>query len=429
MSSELRIDPEDWQAYTYSDLKKYYKSKYSAQDIAAYWDKVCKPFKSGKGAAKSKDKPKPPKKKPDEPKAEEVPMPAEATGLCVCGEALIDFLPSTTAAGDDAFRGVCGGSPFNCCIAAQRLGMPVTYLGAISKDLFGEKLCKHLSDEGVDMSATARVDRPTTLAFVVRAAGEGEKYAFFKENAADRALSIGDVRRACTGKRFKAVHMSLGAVTLEEEKMAKAFRQLYIRAGKDMGALRTFDPNLRPNMVASTPEKYRAKVEKLLKVVDVVKTSIDDIEFLYGEGVELPKITAAWLKTGPKLVVVTLGSKGATAFYTPAEAETPTTITVEPPGERPNTVGADGKSCPVVDTVGAGDTFMGGLITGCLGSGGSEVSLLPQLVEGAPWAEPALTRLKEVMQRSAVSAAITCSRAGADPPTASELERALASGS
>merc|ERR1739847_59104 len=104
-------------------------------------------------------------------------------------------------------------------------------------------------------------------AFVSRRAGEGEKYAFFKENAADRALTKKRVKEVLSTRRFDAVHMSLGAVTLEDKQMADAFRELFFVAGKQ-GSLRTFDPNLRSNMIKGGSASYRKKVEGLIRSVD-----------------------------------------------------------------------------------------------------------------------------------------------------------------
>merc|ERR1712039_972862 len=134
------------------------------------------------------------------------------------------------------------------------------------------------------------------------------------------------------------------------------------------------------------------------------------------------------MKLGPKLVVLTKGAKGADAFVPQKDAEgkltTPTMVSVSPPGQQPNTIDADGKSVPVVDSVGAGDTFMGSLIMGCL-NGPEDSSLLKQLVLREPWDDASVERLRGVMKRAAVAAAITCSRAGADPPTTAEVDKAL----
>merc|ERR1712187_854684 len=103
-----------------------------------------------------------------------------------------------------------------------------------------------MGHEKINLDYVTRVDRPTTLAFVSRNGGMGEKYAFFKENAADRALTRSKVKQVLRESRFDGVIMSLGAITMEDKGMADAFLELFRTAGKQ-GALRAFDPNLRTN--------------------------------------------------------------------------------------------------------------------------------------------------------------------------------------
>lgn len=344
-------------------------------------------------------------------------------GLCIAGESLIDMIPRETAGGEACFLPKPGGAPFNALLAACRLSIPVTYLATLSTDMFGEELYQVLMKEGVRLDLVSRIDRPTTLAFVSRKPGQGEKYAFFKENAADRALSRGRVRDVLQNHRFEAVHMSLGAVTLEDGEMAAAFHELYKGAGKQ-GALRTFDPNLRSNMIKGGAREYRRKVERLLRLVDVVKSSDDDIAFLYGAEAKHSEVAAGWLKLGCSLVVVTCGAEGAVA-YRKGSGE----LRVTPPGQRPNTIDAEGRSAPVMDTVGAGDTFMGALIQGFNGnrryefqSGGA--LLLEQLLHGKAWDEASTAHLRDVLERAAVAAAINVSRPGCSPPTSEEVLRA-----
>merc|ERR1719512_629969 len=99
-------------------------------------------------------------------------------------------------------------------------------MAALSTDMFGDQLYSILDREGVNLELVNRLDRPTTLAFVSRVPGQGEKYAFFKENAADRGLTKDDVQSALATNRFDAVQVSLGAVTLEDEQMREAFMEL-----------------------------------------------------------------------------------------------------------------------------------------------------------------------------------------------------------
>lgn len=257
---------------------------------------------------------------------------------------------------------------------------------------------------------------PTTLAFVSRDAG-GEKYAFFKENAADRSLTKAQVAKAMNKKKFRAVHMSLGAVTLEHPKMAEAFQTFFTIAGKQ-GALRSFDPNIRANMIKESSTQYSKRIEKLLRSVDLVKTSEEDAQFLYGDNVDINDLAAKWLKLGPKMVVFTMGSKGATTFLPGQYPLIRYDVKLPEQCAGGKTIDKDGRFVAVSDTIGAGDTFMGGLITGCLGS--STSTLLPQLVEKKPWTTREAELAGDVLKLAVTAAAVNCSRTGCDPPTLAE---------
>mmetsp|Transcript_28038 Transcript_28038/g.70381 ORF Transcript_28038/g.70381 Transcript_28038/m.70381 type:complete len:234 (-) Transcript_28038:294-995(-) len=226
------------------------------------------------------------------------------------------------------------------------------------------------------------------------------------------------------GRSFGAVHMSLGAVTFEDQQMADAFAELFGAAQK-RGAFTSFDPNIRGPMIAGGAEAYRAKVEEFMGLVDLAKSSDADIEFLYGQGAKLEDVAARWLELGARLVVVTKGPEGAVAFYRPATIGTTASVSAVPPTTQPNTIDASGKAAPVVDTVGAGDTCMGGLLFGLLGGGGA-ASLAPQLAGGAAWDDAAAARLSDILKHAVAGAAINCSRPGADPPTSEEVAAALA---
>merc|ERR1712190_336808 len=124
---------------------------------------------------------------------------------------------------------------------------------------------------------------------------------------------------------------------------------------------------------------------------------------------------------GPPLVIVTCGSKGAIAFLKGRD----TMITMPPPTTQPNTVDANGKSAPVIDTVGAGDTFMGSTIQGLMGTRAYEFSkdapLLDQLIRDKTWDETSVAHPRDVLERAALAAAINCSRAGCNPPSSAEV--------
>jgi len=360
------------------------------------------------------------------PAASEAPRPGPCghQALCVVGEALIDFLPRTTKDGESCYLPKAGGSPFNVCIAARRLGLPVHFFGGLSTDLFGEELFAHLAREGVGLELVQRVSRPSTLAFVGKAAaGADVKYAFFKENSADRCLTRDHAAQVSQAHTFGAVHLSLGAVTLEDAQMAEAFSTLF-RQSRSMGAFTCFDPNIRANMIETGHEAYCKTLEGFIALADIVKASDADIEFLCGKQAKLEDVAERWLDCGPRLVVVTRGPDGAIAFYRPADS-TLASCSAAPPTRPPCTIDASGRAVPVADTVGAGDTCTGGLLYGLLGGGGA-ASLAPQLAGGAAWDAAAVLRLQDVLAAAVAAAAINVSRPGCDPPSAKELATALA---
>jgi len=195
-----------------------------------------------------------------------------------------------------------------------------------------------------------------------------------------------------------------------------------------MGALRSFDPNIRANMINEGGKAYSKKLEGMLKLVDVVKTSDEDVEFLY-QDTPMNTVVLKWMKLGPKLVVITKGAKGADA-YVPQRGDSgelkTAVVSAAAPTVSPNTIDDKGKSVPVADTVGAGDTFMGALLLGFLKTkDGCDAPLLDQLLRNKPWDDAAIADLQGVMRRAAVSAAITCSRRGANPPTAAEVDTVM----
>jgi len=358
---------------------------------------------------------------------------AKPTGnvsLCVAGEALIDFLPRETKEGEACYLPKAGGSPFNVCVSARRMGLPVHYFSGISTDLFGEDLYKHLRREKVDLALVQRTPRPTTLAYVSKSSGADVKYAFFKENAADRCVTPEDALRAVEGRQFGAVHMSLGAVTLEDEGMRAVFETLFYRA-QELGAFTSFDPNIRPLMIKNGTEAYCKLIEDLLRTVDLAKASDADIEFLYGKDAPLKGVAKKWLNIGARLVVITRGPDGVSAYYRLREDDDVVSIHIRPPhgsGADPakaSVIDAEGKAAPIADTVGAGDTCMGGLLYGLLGGGG-RMSLASLLAGNSAWDEESGQRLRELMQLAVTGAAINCSRSGCDPPTCDEVGQALA---
>jgi fructokinase len=306
--------------------------------------------------------------------------------LC-CGEALIDMLPRESTAREPAFAPYAGGAVFNTAIALGRLGVPAGFFSGLSSDFFGTQLREVLAASNVDVSYAHISDRPTTLAFVRLVNGQAS-YAFYDENTAGRMLTEYDLPKLSDD----VTAMLFGAISLIPEPCGSAYEALMRREhGQRVTML---DPNIRSGFIADK-QKHLERVRRMMRMADIVKLSDEDLAW-FGEEGELERTVANWLDEGPKLIIVTHGSRGAAAYT------------------RHVSVSVDAETVTVVDTVGAGDTFNAGV--------------LASLHEDDVLAKPALSTLTEAHIRAALTlgvkaAAITVSRAGANPPWRDEIDR------
>lgn len=306
--------------------------------------------------------------------------------LLCAGEALIDMLPRKTEGGEAGFAPYPGGSVFNTAVAAARLGLKTGFFSGLSNDLFGQRLAAVLTASGVDHSLAARSDRPTTLAFVTLTDGQAS-YAFYDENTAGRLLSDADL--PALPEEVSAVFF--GGISLAVEPCADAYATLAQRSSA--GRLVMLDPNIRPGFIADEA-RFRARMEAMLAVSDVVKISDEDMAWLLGDGA-LPDLAAGILAKGPSLVLVTQGADGVTAYSAGAPCH------------------VDAKRVEVVDTVGAGDTFNAGFLAGL-----NDAGMMTKAAVRAGLSAEVLTRALDL---GVSAAAITVGRAGANPPRRDEL--------
>lgn len=306
--------------------------------------------------------------------------------LC-CGESLIDMIPSDTADGRSCFVPHPGGAVFNTAIALGRLGVDAGLLTGLSSDLFGVQLRQALEDSHVDTRFAVSTDRPTTLAFVALQDGQAS-YSFFDENSALRMLS--DEEIPALDPEIDCLFF--GGISLASEPCADTFASLLAHEGETR--LTMLDPNIRPSFIVDEG-RFRGRIKRMMEMCDIVKVSDEDLDWLVPRPPAIRERLQSILELGPSLVVATMGSAGAIALSSAG-------IDVETPA-----VNAE-----VVDTVGAGDTFNAGFLAGL-----SRQNRLSRAGIG----ELSDTELEFALGLGSAAAAVTVSRAGANPPWEREL--------
>lgn len=312
--------------------------------------------------------------------------------IAIGGENLIDLVQTGLAEGLPQMRAIPGGSCYNCARAAARQGAEVAYLTPISTDAMGDLLAQRLVADGVQLAAP-RVAAPTTLALVSIRDGQ-PSYGFYRTNTAERAVTT-DTLRAIWPKRAGIFHV--GSLALIDGPDAQAWEETFATA-HSMGILTALDPNVRPAMI-SDPRAHRDRIARMMRQACVVKLSDEDLSHLWPD-LEVRAAPAALAAgSGAALVVITRGAAGALVWFNSQAFEVSGT-----PAQ------------PFVDSVGAGDTFMGTLLAGLDGLGVSDRAGLAAL------SRPTIEAL---LDRACRAAALNCQSAGCNPPHAADLAPSL----
>ncbi len=307
------------------------------------------------------------------------------TRFVVCGEALIDLIPDgegTTLA--SPWRAASAGGPMTTAIALARLGHDVSFLGRLGGDAFGRQLYAHLAASGVGLDLARVTDEATSLAVVSLDEQGKASYTFHFEGTANFGWQPDELPTLGADDWLHIASLVTviqpGAATLLD----------WVAAGTGRCSI---DVNVRPS-VEPDPARYWALVEPWLAAVGarggLVKGSDEDFEFLAEAG-RLPSDPAELAATlaeryGVAWTVVTLGADGVWAGGPDESARVPS-----PPIE-------------LVDTIGAGDTFMAGFLSGLIGDGDT---------------------ITDAARKATAAAAIVCGRVGANPPTRTELDEAM----
>lgn len=305
--------------------------------------------------------------------------------IVTSGEALIDFKDR----GDLAFQGFVGGSPLNVAVAAARLGAAVGFAAQVSSDMFGERIVEHIRANGVSEELLLRSDAPSTLAFVSERGGDAH-FSFLNRGAADTLYDPQPRPRLPDSVRF----LEFGSISLLTEPSGGAITDLVAMHADRL--VTVFDPNVRPALIPDRG-RFLERLEGWLALAGIVKVSAQDLDWLYPER-DVLTAAAAWLRHGPRAIVVTRGSEGAWLLRL---------------GRDPLQVAAP--TVEVVDSVGAGDTFTAALM----------VALSERKV---PLADLDDGEAASVLRFAAAAAALNCTRPGADPPRRDHLDAFLARG-
>jgi fructokinase len=308
--------------------------------------------------------------------------------IVVAGEALMDVFDAGPTPTGQALDARIGGSPYNVALGLARLGRAAAFCGAVSRGFLGERLLRSMADEGLDLRLVQRVDAPVSLCLVGLDAHGVPRYDFIGERGADRLLDARVLEQLPPS--VDALHIGSYATVVEP---VATVQERLVDACRARGALIAYDPNVR-TVVEPSLDRWRDTLHRLLPRCDLLKISDEDLHTLF-PGADEAALTQAWLAQGVRLVVVTRGGAGATAWRRGRPAL--------PVAASPVTV---------VDTVGAGDTFQASLLAGLAETGRLSA-------EGLSSADDAT--LSSLLAFAARAAGITCSRRGADLPRRHEL--------
>ena len=314
------------------------------------------------------------------PRSQPAPPPAVAL---VIGEALIDVVHRA----DGTINEHPGGSPANVALTLGRLQRPAQLLTWVGSDVYGDLIRKWLAGSRVPLVPGSDGAASTSIATAHLGPDGAATYTF------DLDWNLPKSVMAPEG----TVVVHTGSIAAVLEPGAAAVRKVVESARH--GATITYDPNVRPSLMG-TPAQARPKIEALVRAADVVKVSDEDLLWLY-PGADLSVIATTWQRSGPAIVVVTYGGQGAVAYTAGSRLE------VKAP------------QVTVADTVGAGDSFMGALIDGLWSADLLGAARRPAL------AAIGADVLQEVLELCVKVAAITVSRAGANPPRLAELSPPL----
>ena len=314
--------------------------------------------------------------------------------VATAGEALIDMI----AGPDGRFEPCLGGAVYNLTRALARQGVDTLYLNPLSKDRFGRQLAAALAHDGAQLAMPEPVQQVTSLAVVNVDASGHPDYAFYREGVADRATSATALSQACRQSENLQL-VCTGALALSPDD-AETYLP-WLAAQRQAGRTVVIDANLRPSVMPNL-DQYRRHVLTALQYADVIKASDEDLACLDLPGDNALAQARYLLKTSRAgVLALTRGGEGAalvTRFGQLFEGRESAPITA-------------------VDTVGAGDCFLAGLVAAMLAN---------RVPADWGWAAVSTTVAHELLGSAVASASLCVMQRGCVPPTRAQVVQRLA---
>ena len=308
--------------------------------------------------------------------------------IICCGEALIDFIPMPDGL---SYHPCPGGSTLNIAVGLGRMEIPVGLLSQLSTDMFGDLLANYLIQNNVNLEFCPRIDGQTTLAFVSlpKETAQEPQFAVYANGAVDRSMTT-DVLPTQFIDDVTAMHF--GSISLVLEPGATALETLMKRESRRR--VLTLDPNVRPALI-SNAEIYRQRFSEWVSLVDILRLSQVDMEYLYPDK-SIEDLLPEWFGAGLSLIILTRGEEGSSGYL--------------PNGTQ---VFAPAPKVAVKDTVGAGDTYFSAALAYLYDHG--------KLTHRKLVSQMTAAELEACLKFAAKAAAINCTREGANPPYKSEM--------
>ena len=258
------------------------------------------------------------------------------------GELLIDFVPTVNGvslAEAPAFKKAPGGAPANVAAGLAKLGHDVAFMGKVGDDEFGRMLAGVLDEAGVDTSLMSfDTAARTALAFVTLKSNGEREFMFYRHPSADMLLTEDEVDMNAV-RNASILHY--GSISLIAEPCRSTHLKI-LEEAKEAGVFLSYDPNLRLPLWSSADDA-KAGILSIWETADIIKISDEELEFLTGENTDAS--AKGLMFDGLKLLLVTEGPMGA-RYYTP-----------DFEGQ------VSGVKVDAVDTTGAGDAFVAGLLS------------------------------------------------------------------